>query len=371
MADNKNNNLGVSGQESALENAADAKPSVMEIASKRPKPSDKEEIKASDLLGGGKRDDSFLRVSTALEDGAKVSQGIDLLLRSDAQKNERLPILDVVFDKFVQYFSLSTRNFLQTNIETRNISVSHLTFGDYLDNTTLPALFNIIKVEEWDTTGLITINNSLIYALINILLGGKKNPIQHKEKAECRTFSRLETNLVERFIRSVLDDLHHAFSFLYPIQFHLERQETIPKLIGTVSSGPVSVCSIKLAMGEFDGLIEVVLPHASFDPIRDKLTHKYVGDTFGPSNLWKPYLEKEIQQVELNFSAVLFEETVSLLDVLRWKRGTQLSVDIHKLEEVELRTEDKLLMDGKLGHHNDMVAVEVDNIYLKDNPKSD
>jgi flagellar motor switch protein FliM len=329
-----------------------------------------ESIKASEFLGQGDIDDFF---NTPAPDAPvetvapKATRGSGLLLKKDAQKHERLPILDVVFDKFVQYFSLSTRNFLQTSIETRNISISNVTFGEYLDSTTLPALFNIVKIEEWETTSLVTINNNLIYSLINILLGGKKNPVQKKEKAEGRAFSRLETNLVERFIRSVLDDLRNAFAFLHPIQFHLDRQETIPKLIGTLSStSPVSVCSIKLVMGDFEGLMEIVLPHASFDPIREKLVNKYVGDTFGPANLWQPYLEHEIRQVELELSAVLFEETFSLLDVIEWKKGTTLNVDAHKLEEVKLQTLDRVLLEGKLGHHNNMMAVEVDHIYLKD-----
>lgn len=329
-----------------------------------------ESINASEFLGQGDIDD-FFNTSTAdtpvMETAEPVTRGSCLLLKKDAQKHERLPILDVVFDKFVQYFSLSTRNFLQTSIETRNISISSVTFGEYLDSTTLPALFNIIKIEEWETTGLVTINNNLIYSLINILLGGKKNPVQKKEKAEGRAFSRLETNLVERFIRSVLDDLRNAFSFLHTIQFHLDRQETIPKLIGTVSSSsPVSVCSIKLVMGDFEGLMEVVLPHASFDPIREKLVNKYVGDTFGPANLWRPYLENEIKQVELELSAVLFEETTSLLNVIEWKKGTVLNVEAYKFEEVRLQTADRVLLEGKLGHHNNMMAVEVDHIYLKD-----
>jgi flagellar motor switch protein FliM len=295
------------------------------------------------------------------------SGGSAILLNRDGIKSERFPMLDVVFDKFVQYLSLNLRNFLQTNTETKLVNIRSVTFNDYLNSITLPAMFNLFKIEEWESSGMIMLNNSMIYALINILLGGKKYSRNQKEKIEGRPFSPLEFNLVGRFVHLALEDLRNSFSFVYPVHFAMERQESIPKLIGTISnSSPVIVCAIKIDMGEFNGLMDLVIPHTSLDPIRDELLKKHVGDAFGQPNIWRPFLTQELLNTDIEMSAVLMEERVLLADVLNWKPGTTLQVDMHKLDEIVLRCDTIPLLSGKLGHHNGMVAVEIEDIILKD-----
>lgn len=320
-------------------------------------------LNADQKSPSSKLQSKFVNTSDLIATAA--AYGSSLLLKKDGWKNERFPMLDVVFDKFVQYLSLTLRNFLQTNTEARLLDVRSLTFNEYLDSTTLPAMFNIFNIQDWESSGIITLNTNMIYSLINILLGGKKYNRPTKEKTEGRTFSKLEFNLVERFIHLALDDLKNSFAFLYPLSFSLERQESIPKLIGTISNtSPVIVCSMKVDIGEFSGMIDLIIPHTSLDPIRDELLKKHVGETFGHTNAWRPFLTQELLNADIEMAAVLMEEEALLSDVLAWKPGTTLNVEMHKLDEIVLRCENIPLVKGKLGHHNGMIAIEIDEINL-------
>jgi flagellar motor switch protein FliM len=228
-------------------------------------------------------------------------------------------------------------------------------------------MFNIFKIKDWESAGVIILNNNMIYSLINILLGGKKYNRNAQEKSEGRIFSTLEFNIVERFINLALEDLKNSFSFLYPVQFSLERQESSPKLISTISNNSaVIVCSIKIDIGEFNGVLDLVIPHTSLDPIREELLKKHVGETFGQPNTWRPFLTQELLHTDIELSAILMEEQMLLSDVLEWKAGTTLNIDIHKLDEIALRCDDISLGVGKLGHHNGMVAIEMENITLNE-----
>jgi len=295
-----------------------------------------------------------------------ISGGSSILLNKDSLKNERFPILDVVFDKFIQHLSLNLRNLLQINAEARLKDIRSVSFNDYLDSLAPPSVFNIFKIEEWATPGLIMLNNNMIYSLINILLGGKKYTNNHK--VDERPYSPLEFNLVGRFVSLALEDLRNSFAFVCPIRFVLDQQESNPKLIGTIPSNSlVSVCSIKIDVGEFSGLMDLVIPHTSLDPIREKLLKKHMGgDTLGQISTWRPYLTQELLNTELEMSAVLLEEKVLLSDVLNWKQGTTLNVEMSNLDAIILRCENIALLRGKLGHHNGMVAIEVEDVNLKD-----
>ncbi len=291
--------------------------------------------------------------------------GAALLLQKDETKVEHFPMLDVVFDKFVQHLSLDLRNFFQTNTESKLKDVNSLTFSEYLQTLSPNKVFNIVKTANWDSSNLIVVDKSLIYALINVLMGGKrqaKGPAQLKDD---RSFSGLEFNLVERFVNLTLNELARAFSVVYPLSFTLDRQETNSKLIGTVSNqSPVIVCSVKIDVAEFSGQLDVVIPHISLDPIREELLKKHVGDSFGAQGAWRSYLTNELLQTEFELSAVLLEETQLLSEVLNWKKGSSLKLETHQLDEIELRCESIQLAKGKLGHHNGMISIEVDEVNL-------
>jgi flagellar motor switch protein FliM len=313
-------------------------------------------VKASDLLH--KESDK-----ESVEERYSGS-GNKLLFQKNNTQNKQLPILDVVFDKFIQSFSASASNFLQSRVEINRLQVTSFEFGAYLKDTPLPALFNFFKIVDWESRGIVMINSNMTYSLINVLLGGKKNGTSQKEKGESRTFSRLETNIVERFVASALHDLGGAFAFIHPIVFAFERQETIPTLIGGVSqNAQVSVCSFKLKMGEFDGIMDIIIPNKSLDPIREELvkTHSTV-DSLGGVNNWRPFLAENVLQTHVDVSVVLLEDTASLLDVINWKPGTTIPIDANRFEEVVLRVGNKDLFSGRVGHQNGMISVEVTHV---------
>ncbi len=319
------------------------------------------------------------------EDGGAVSQmdvdklfqnsdlivedtGLQALVQKQIVKTERFPMLDVVIDKFHQYASLTLRSFFQSNIEVRILSIKSQTFGDYLDSVALPATFNVFNFEQWESSGLVMVDSSMVNALINILFGGKKIGKIKKERFEGRPFSHLEMNLTNRFVSILLSDLSNAFSFIHPISFKTERQETFPKLVGiSANNNPTIVCSFSIEVGEtFSGAVDLAIPHISLDPIRDELLKKHAGDSFGQPNVWKPYLTQELLETELEMNAILLEEFHILSDVLNWKVGTTIPVESLQLDNVVLRCDNYPLIKGKLGQKNNHLSIEIDEIYLKE-----
>ena len=140
------------------------------------------------------------------EEGAKgvVDQsGIQTIL--GAARSDRLPMLEVVFDRLVRLLSTSLRNFTSDNVEVSLDNISSFKFGDYLDAISMPAMLNIFKAEEWDHSAILTVDSTLVYSMIDVLLGGRRDatPV----KSEERSFTLIERNLVERMVHVVLDDL--------------------------------------------------------------------------------------------------------------------------------------------------------------------
>ena len=69
-------------------------------------------------------------------------------------------------------------------------------FGDYLNSIPLPAMLAVFKAEEWDNYGLLTVDSSLIYSIVDVLLGGRRGTAAMR--IEGRPYTTIERNLVER-----------------------------------------------------------------------------------------------------------------------------------------------------------------------------
>jgi len=170
--------------------------------------------------------DSLLGFSLA-DVSLNDNSGIRAIIDSAMVSYERLPMLEIVFDRLVRLMTTSLRNFTSDNVEVSLDRITSVRFGDYLNSIPLPAILAVFKAEEWDNFGLATINSSLIYSIIDVLLGGRRG--QSTIRVEGRPYTTIETNLVKRMIEVVLADAELAFKPLSPVKFNIDRLETNPR----------------------------------------------------------------------------------------------------------------------------------------------
>ena len=153
--------------------------------------------------------------------------GIQAIINSALVSYERLPMLEIVFDRLVRMLSTSLRNFTSDNVEVSLDSITAIRFGDYLNSIPLPAMLGVFKAEEWDNFGLLMVDSSLTYSIVDVLLGGRRGTAAMR--IEGRPETTIERNLVERLIGVVLNDLTSTFDPLSPVTFRFERLETNPR----------------------------------------------------------------------------------------------------------------------------------------------
>ncbi len=102
--------------------------------------------------------DSLLGFSLEEENGAKRN-GIRALINSALVSYERLPMLEVVFDRLVRLMTTSLRNFTSDNVEVSLDAIQSMRFGDYLNSIPLPAILAVFKAKQLDNFGLLTVDS--------------------------------------------------------------------------------------------------------------------------------------------------------------------------------------------------------------------
>src|ERR1700710_2548346 len=154
------------------------------------------------------------------------NSGIRAIIDSAMVSYERLPMLEIVFDRLVRLMTTSLRNFTSDNVEVSLDRITSVRFGDYMNSIPLPAVLSVFKAEEWENFGLATVDSSLIYSMIDVLLGGRRG--QTSLRIEGRPYTTIETNLVKRLVEGALSDAEQAVRALSPGRFSIDRLETNP-----------------------------------------------------------------------------------------------------------------------------------------------
>ena len=103
--------------------------------------------------------DSLLGFSLA-DVSLSDNSGIRAIINSAMVSYERLPMLEIIFDRLVRLMTTSLRNFTSDNVEVSLDRITSVRFGDYLNSIPLPAILGVFKAEEWENSGLITVNSS-------------------------------------------------------------------------------------------------------------------------------------------------------------------------------------------------------------------
>jgi flagellar motor switch protein FliM len=315
------------------------------------------------LMGGDTRIlnqseiDSLLGFDSG-DSGAETS-GVMALVNAALVNYERLPMLDIVFDRLVRLMSTSLRNLTSDNVEVSLDQISTVRFGDYLNSIPLPAMLSVFKAVEWDNNGMIVVDSALIYSIVDVLLGGRKGT--PSIRVEGRPYTTIETRLVERMLNVTLSDMSTAFDPLSPVSFNLDRMETNPRFAAITQSGNACVLvRMRVDMGDRGGRIEILVPYATLEPIRELLLQMFMGEKFGRDSIWETHLTNELYSTEVAIQAVLGEKTVMLRDMLSWKKGTLVMFNTKPDDIIELRCGDFPMYNGPMGQKEGNIAVKIE-----------
>jgi flagellar motor switch protein FliM len=307
--------------------------------------------------------DSLLGFDEEHEEEGQRS-GIQAILSSALVSYERLPMLEVVFDRLVRLMSTSLRNFTSDNVEVSLDNIASIRFGDYLNSIPLPAMLSVFKAEEWDNFGLITVDSSLIYSIVDVLLGGRRGTAAMR--IEGRPYTTIERSLVERMVHVMLSDLGAAFEPLSPVTFRFDRLETNPRF-ATISrpSNAAIVARLRIDMEDRGGRLELLLPYATLEPVRELLLQMFMGEKFGRDSIWETHLAEELWMTEVDLQAVIDTQVMKLANVFNLRVGSRIMFGTAPDDPIQLQCGDVPLYTGRMGRRGQNIAIRIEGRYDK------
>ncbi|MGZ9033568.1 MAG: flagellar motor switch protein FliM [Rhodospirillales bacterium] len=303
--------------------------------------------------------DSLLGVGAGGK-GAGEASGIQAIVNSALVSYDRLPMLEVVFDRLVRLLSTSMRNFTSDNVEVSLDSVASVRFGDYLNGVSMPGMLCVIKAREWDNYGLIAIDSALIYSIVDVLLGGRRGTAAMR--IEGRPYTTIERLLVQRMVQVVLADLSAAFQPLSPVTFEFERLETNPRFTAiSRPSNAAIVARLRIDMEDRGGRLELLLPYATLEPVRELLLQMFMGEKFGRDSIWEMHLAHELWFTDVEITAVMDERLIPLENIFSLEVGSRIMFGATPDCSIQVRCAGVPMYTAKMGRRGSHIAVQIED----------
>ncbi len=293
------------------------------------------------------------------DDQLQDKSGVRAIINSALVSYERLPMLEIVFDRLVRLMTTSLRNFTSDNVEVSLDNITSIRFGDYLNSIPLPAILAVFRAEQLDNYGLFTVDSNLIYSIVDVLLGGRRGTAAMR--IEGRPYTTIERTLVQRMTEVILQDMCQAFEPLAPVNFVLDRLETNPRFAAIARPANAAILvKLRIDMEDRGGRTELLLPYATLEPIRKLLLQQFMGEKFGRDSIWESHLATELWSTKVDIDAILDEQIMPLSKIMNLEVGQTVMLNASPDSKIDLRCGGVPLLRGRMGRVGSSVAVRVD-----------
>lgn len=266
----------------------------------------------------------------------------------------RLPALETIHDTFARSFRVALFNLLQREPQVTFEGVKTQKAGDYLAQVKTPASLDVCRIKPLPGSALIVTDPKLVFLMVDTYFGG---PGRTVERHDDRGLTPTETRFVQLILRQAAIDLAQAWTPVAQVEVELVKHESNP-LFASVAAPTDSVLVnrflVELPAG--GGYLDLVMPAAMIDPLREVLTAGIAAHAAG-AEAWVPTLVQHLNETQLEVRAVLCEVQILLRDLVRLKPGDVVPIDPPR--DVKLCAGDRPLFVGKFGLSRGRNALKV------------
>jgi flagellar motor switch protein FliM len=259
------------------------------------------------------------------------------LLSQDRIIRGRLPTLDIINDRFARQLRITLSNSIRKVMQVSVENTTLMKYGEFLTYLSLPTSLNIVRFQPLRGSCIVTIEAKLIYAFLNNFFGGVTNP---KEKLEGREYTAIELMIIRRLMNFVLEEYERCWQPVYQITSEYLRTETNPQFLTVVPlSDVVLVTSFEIEMENLRGVIQIVIPYSTVEPIRHHLTSGIQSEDDDVSISWYEQIEYQLQDSEVEIDVLLGRAQLTVEQMLDLAVGDVLMLHQNQNTPLKLRVE--------------------------------
>ncbi|MCL5020481.1 MAG: flagellar motor switch protein FliM [Bacteroidetes bacterium] len=283
-------------------------------------------------------------------------QGFDFRRPNRVSKSQ-LRIFQAVHETFAELFSFYLVSRLQTQVTINVSSVDQLFYSEYQLSIGSPTCLYVFNMENSEGKGVLEFSPTLVFAIVERLLGGGGTDTTGKVRA----VTEIEKSLVKGTVDKALQDLQSAWKSISGLRFKLERFESEADFLQIApASEIVLVVSFDVQIGSVSNLMNICFPTFSLEEIIQSLSVQNVAPVGGAYRNAKPdSVVKTISTTELPVSVELGKSAISLRELVSLRKGDLLLLSSRKDSLLPVKIASHTKFFAKAGIHDGHKAVKI------------
>jgi flagellar motor switch protein FliM len=300
----------------------------------------------------------FQTVKGSDDDSVKKAIAFDFR-RPDRIAKSQVRAIRLLHENFVRNLASSLSAYLRSYLTVNVISVEQLSYGEFLEGLPSPSCLVSLSLRPYDGNALIELNPSLIFPIIEIILGGKGRATANLK----REITEIEQNLLETLFRIILNDLREAWKAVTVIDFRIEVLATEPQMLQILAPNEAVVAvSIEIRIGEISGTLNLAIPSINIKMIGQKFDQQWSLRKTEPTEEEQQRVLTLIRDSEAVLDARLQGPKLLVRDLLQIEPGDVLRFDYRTDQLLDCNVNGMTKFRGRMVNSNQKRAFVVESM---------
>ena len=283
--------------------------------------------------------------------------------RPNRVSKEQLRAFRGIHDKMARTLSSEISSMMRSIVEIQLHSVDQMTYGEFLMSLPNPTSFNVFSMKPLEGNGVLEINSSIAFPMLDRLLGGKGDPFETN-----REFSDIELNLFETILKVKMNSLKESWGPIYDIYPNIESKESSPNVVQIVAQNEIVVMVVmEIIIGPSSGMMNICYPVISLEPILPKLASRDL--MLNESNSRKSR-NKELNALLggafVSLDAILGTIELNLQEILDLDIGDVIRLDTLKDSDITIRIDGKDRYKASMGLKGFNKSIKITEIIVSE-----
>lgn len=268
------------------------------------------------------------------------------------------PYLDIVNQRFANYFNTSLSLFLRNSTEVVSGATKREKYSDFIDRFNEYASINVFSLKSLNGNGLIILDSNLVSIVVDNLFGGDGHFQQ--TDTPTREFTQTEQRIIRRILNIIFEAQKKAWDLIRNIDFELTRSETKSQFARITSPHETVITNtFYIKIGNVCSQMHLCIPVSVFNPIHDLLqNHVQNAANIEISQNWTDTIKQQIKSADIELTANLTTINTSLRHIKAIKTGDVLDFEMPKT--IFLTVNGLPIMECSFGQSNGKYALKIE-----------
>jgi flagellar motor switch protein FliM len=233
-------------------------------------------------------------------------------------------------------------------------------FDEFLKEIPVPANINIFNMDPLRGFNILLIDSVLVFYFVDVLFGGTGSD---KTKVEGREFTSIETTVIQKIARIILDDWSKSWESFVSIKSEYVRSEVNPQFAMVVPPNDLVITiNFNIEIENAAGVITICVPFTNLEPIKEKL----MGDSFIEQSekdpFWQKIIRNKIQNAEVELNVELGTTELKSRDLINLSVGDIIPLNKFTADDLDIYIGGTKKYTGQPGTFHGNNAIQITSL---------